>query len=77
MAGWPLGATVPFKVAALVLTPVAVPVTGVGAAAGSTVVGSPAALLPGLVSPPPEATAVLVTLAGALAETLTVTLIGG
>src|SRR5262249_51129408 len=41
------------------------------------VVGSLAVLLAGLMSPPPETVAVLVTVAGALAETFTVSVIGG
>jgi hypothetical protein len=41
------------------------------------VVGSFTVLLAGLVSPPPETVAVLVTLFGALAETLTVTVMAG
>ena len=72
-----MGFTAPFKVAVLVPTPLAVPVMAVGAAAGRIVVGSLAVLLAGLTSPPPETVAILVTLAAALAETFTVTVIGG
>jgi hypothetical protein len=52
-------------------------VTTVGAAAARTVVESLAVLLAGLTSPPPETLAMLVTVAGALADMLTVTVMGG
>src|SRR5689334_13863415 len=42
-----------------------------------TIVGSVAVLLAALVSPPPETVAVLVTLAGALAATFTLSMMGG
>ncbi len=72
-----MGLTVPFRVAVVESTPLAVPVTTVGAAAGLMVVGSLAVLLAASVSAPPETVATLVTLAGASADTFTVSVTGG
>ena len=77
VAACPFGLTVPFNVAVVVPTPLAVMVMVVGAAAARIVVGSLAVLLAELTSPPPETVATLVTLVGALARTFTVTVMGG
>ena len=72
-----MGLTVPLSVAVVVPTPVAVVVVTVGADTEIIVVGSVLVLLAGLISPPPETAAVLVTLAGDPAATLTVIVMAG
>jgi hypothetical protein len=68
---------VPFSVAVVIPTPVAASVVAVGGPAARTVVGSFAVLFARFVSPPPDTATLFVTLAGALAETFTVSVIGG